>query len=130
MVLMQTRNNLEASSQYEPSFASMGQVDIRAVDVGGVSSAKDDTAAISDQFIRGARLTSLTMPWETPLMRQIFGEQVQGSKLSMPLDWGNVALPSFDSTGSGVEQPAIPPEQPKVFPICQTYHGCSFHSAT
>mgnify|MGYP006897963312 CR=1 FL=1 len=108
----------------------MGQVDISAVDVGGVSSAKDDTAAISDQFIRGARLTSLTMPWETPLMRQIFGEQVQGSKLSMPLDWGNVALPSFDSTGSGVEQPAIPPEQPKVFPICQTYHGCSFHSAT
>lgn len=79
-------NNFEASSQYEPSFASMGQVDISAVDVGGVSSAKDDTAAISDQFIRGARLTSLTMPWETPLMRQIFSEQVQGSKLSMPLD--------------------------------------------
>ena len=30
-------------------------------------------SAISDQFIKGARLTTLTMPWETPLMRNFWG---------------------------------------------------------
>ena len=65
-------------------------------------------SAISDQFIKGARLTTLTMPWETPLMRQIFGEDPQGARLSMPLDWGDPAVPTVGSTGSGIEHPAIP----------------------
>ena len=62
-----------ASSLYEPSSDFLERSNDSAVDVGGFSSARDDTAAISDQFIKGARLTTLTMPWETPLMRQILG---------------------------------------------------------
>ena len=97
-----------ASSLYEPSSDFLERSNDSAVDVGGFSSARDDTAAISDQFIKGARLTTLTMPWETPLMRQIFGEVAQGARLSMPLDWGDSTVPVVDSTGSGIEQPAIP----------------------
>ena len=97
-----------ASSLYEPSSDFLERNNDSAVDVGGFSTARDDTAAISDQFIRGARLTTLTMPWETPLMRQIFGEVTQGARLSMPLDWGDSTVPVVDSTGSGIEQPAIP----------------------
>ncbi|CAL1131406.1 unnamed protein product [Cladocopium goreaui] len=32
----------------------------------------------------------------------------QGARLSMPLDWGDSTVPVVDSTGSGIEQPAIP----------------------
>ena len=48
------------------------------------------------------------MPWETPLMRQIFGEEHPGAKLSMPLDWGHAELPLVDSAESGITQPVIP----------------------
>lgn len=100
----------ESSSQYEPSVAFDNHCDSSKLDVGGVSSSRDDMAAISDQFIRGARVSTLSMPWETPLMQQIFGDPFQSSKLGMPIDWGDSAIPQLDATGSGVLQPAIPSE--------------------
>ena len=97
-----------ASSLYEPSIASAFHETDNVVDVGGKSSFMDDCTAVSDQFIRGARFTAVTMPWETPLMRQIFGEEHPGAKLSMPLDWGHAELPMVDSAESGITQPVIP----------------------
>ena len=79
-------------------------------DLGGSSTFDDDCAAVSDQFIRGARLAGVTMPWETPLMRQIFSEDGQGLgvSLTMPLDWGTSDLLAVGERSSGVGQPPIP----------------------
>ena len=77
-------------------------------DVGGRSSFVDDCAAVSDLYIRGARVTGVTMPWETPLMKQIFGDLGPSVSLSMPLDWGSSDLPSSGVSAGDVEQPLIP----------------------
>ena len=60
----------------------------------------------SDMFIRGAKFSAVTMPWETPLMTsliQIFGDEYPGARLSMPIDWGSTDLP--------VAAPVIPCER-------------------
>ena len=73
-----------SSLQYEPSVAVSENDWTAQADVGGRSSKMDDHAAVTDVFIRGARFTSLVMPWETPLMRQIFSDSPQVPSLSMP----------------------------------------------
>ena len=95
----------DASTIYEPSFAPTIDVEL---DVGGVSSFADDNAAVSDLFIRKARLANITMPWETPLMRGIFGETGPSVNLSMPLDWGTADLPLSGSAEPCSAEPIIP----------------------
>ena len=80
------------SLQYEPSLAHTAD---ETTDVGGNSSFVDDNAAVSDLFIRGARHAGITMPWETPLMRGIFGELGPSVNLNMPLDWGYIRSATF-----------------------------------
>ena len=97
----------EDVSQYEPSFADQPFDNDVIVDVGSASTAFDDVSAVDDQFIRGAKFSAITMPWEIPLMRQIFEPDSIGPSLSMPLDWGSVATPSADAAESGASVPVI-----------------------
>ena len=78
--------------------------------VGGIGSFDDECAGVSDELIRGARLAGIRMPWETPLMTQIFGDDRQRPSipLTMPLDWGTSDMPVAGMDSSGVEQPLIP----------------------
>ena len=103
-VWRQTQFDAE-SLQYEPSLAHTAD---ETADVGGNSSFVDDNAAVSDLFIRGARHAGITMPWETPLMRGIFGELGPSVSLNMPLDWGTSELPLSDLGASNVTEPLIP----------------------
>ena len=96
------------SLEYEPSVAVSENDWKPPADVGGRSSMTDDNAAVTDAFIRGARFTSLVMPWETPLMWQIFSDSLQVPSLSMPLDWGNRDLPVTELTAGGASEPAVP----------------------
>ena len=48
----------DASTTYEPAFAPTTDVEL---DVGGMSSFADDNAAVSDLFIRKARLANITL---------------------------------------------------------------------
>ena len=98
----------EDASQYEPSLGEQVFDDDVIVDVGGHSSVLDDAAAVDDQFIRGAKFSSITMPWETPLMRQIFEPDRVGPALSMPLDWGSTAMPLAAAAETGVNVPVVP----------------------
>ena len=93
------------SLQYELSLAHTAD---ETADVGGNSSFVDDNAAVSDLFIRGARHAGITMPWETPLMRGIFGELGPSVSLNMPLDWGTSGLPLSDLGASNLTEPLIP----------------------
>ena len=95
-------------SLYDPSFAEQSSDDDVIVDVGGTSSTLDDVSAVDDQFIRGAKFSSITMPWETPLMRQIFSPDQVGPSLTMPLDWGSTAMPLAVAAETGVSVPIVP----------------------
>ena len=101
----------DKQSEYEPSVAASCHDTGVPLDVGGRSSFSDDNAAISDMFIRGAKFSAVTMPWETPLMRQIFGDEYPGARLSMPIDWGSTDLPVSEAAGAGVAAPVIPCER-------------------
>lgn len=96
------------STNYEPSVAHTTGVE---VDVGGSSSFADDNAAVSDLFIRRARHAGITMPWETPLMRGIFGDTGPSLNLSMPLDWGTSDVPLADLKDTSVTEPLIPSQR-------------------
>ena len=98
----------ERNSDYEPSVAQSSFGVLPGIDQGGLSSKQDDNAAITDTFIRGAKFSAITMPWETPLMSQIFGDLHPTMRLSMPLDWGNRGLPVLESATAGPSQPAVP----------------------
>ena len=98
------------ATQYEPSIAPSFQLAAETVDVGGVSTVSDDNAFIVDQRIRGARMSGLTLPWETPLMSQIFGSLGPSMNLSMPLDWGSTGLPSTSPMAVEISEPVIPSE--------------------
>ena len=98
----------DMSEQYEPSVAFSSIVTPPERDVGGKSSASDDSSGISDLFIRGAKFSGIKMPWETPLMDQIFGEQHPTLKLSMPIDWGNSDLPASQFVSTGASEPIVP----------------------
>ena len=78
------------------------------VDVGGFSAMADDDAMISDVYIRGSWNTSITIPWETDLMRHIFSDSVPAPSVSMPLNWGSTALPSAAATEDKPAKPQIP----------------------
>ena len=101
----------EWQSEYEPSIAQSVDVTAPGVDVGGVSTKQDDNAAISDTFIRAAKFTGIVMPWETPLMSQVFGNIHPHANLSMPLDWGNMGMPVSESAAAGPSQPAVPSDK-------------------
>lgn len=77
-------------------------------DVGGRSSSDDDNALIGDQYIRSARTSGIAMPWETSLMRSIFGDLAPSASLSMPLDWGAIGIQFEDAQQSKVSEPIIP----------------------
>ena len=98
------------SEQYEPSVAMSNLARAEVPDVGGRSSAADDSAGVSDLFIRGARFSSIRFPWETPLMEQIFGEQHPTMKLSMPIDWGSSDVPLSEPASAGASEPVVPSE--------------------
>ena len=100
-----------AESLYEPSIAQTCSEPAPAVDVGGRSSMDDDRAAISDQFIRGAKFSAITLPWETPLMSQIFGDAHPMMNLSMPINWGSRELPVTESVAVGPSEPVVPSEK-------------------
>ena len=84
----------DRQSEYEPSLASSFHHAGIPVDVGGRSSFRDDCAAVADTFIRGAKFSAVTMPWETPLMRQFFWDEYPGAKLCMPIDRAAQTCPS------------------------------------
>lgn len=74
-------------SDYAPTTPEVQDDDV-IVDLGGTTTVADDDALISDTFVRGVKHTGFTMPWETPLMSQIFGETVSCPSLAMPMNWG------------------------------------------
>ena len=101
------QKGFESASAYEPS------IDVRVAfsaseDVGGKSSFVDDTSAVADHYIRGIQRTGFSMPWETPLMKQIFGDNMARPQLSMPMNWGTADEPLPVSDDVGVSQPLIP----------------------
>eukprot|EP00435_Cladocopium_sp_Y103_P054228 s873_g17.t1 len=98
----------EQTEPYEASVAPSSLFQSHARDVGGASSAADDHAAVTDLFIHGSKFAGLKMPWETPLMQQIFGDEVPSANLSMPMDWGSVSRPVLESVAAGVAEPVIP----------------------
>lgn len=86
------------SSEYAPTTpeAPLEPVDDDViVDLGGLTSTADDDALISDTFVRGVKRAGLVMPWETPLMSQIFGDAIARPSLAMPMEWG---LPPVSAT--------------------------------
>lgn len=98
----------DKSSGYSPSIAS--PLDEPRVDHGGRSSALDDSAHISHLYANRLRNSGIVMPWETPLMQQIFGELEPMPQLGMPIDWGDTRLfPSVESIDgpAGVSEPMV-----------------------
>ena len=67
----------------------------------------DDNAAVSHQYMSGLSRTSVVLPWETPLMKQIFGDDGPSLSLSMPLNWGSIPQP-FASQSPEIDVPEIP----------------------
>ena len=78
------------------------------LDVGGRSSVADDDAAISDMYITGVTHSGFKMPWETPLMKQIFGDDFPKATIHMPMDWGSTDLPNANSSADDPPKRLIP----------------------
>lgn len=96
-------------SDYAPTTPAADPADDDViVDVGGFSSTADDDAFVSDSFIRGAKHVGLTMPWETPLMAQIFGDQSSAHAVAMPLNWGTTELKDWQAQTDVTPAPQIP----------------------
>eukprot|EP00438_Fugacium_kawagutii_P026595 Skav210666 [mRNA] locus=scaffold4862:5744:9377:- [translate_table: standard] len=101
--------------EYTPSFAADvpaldDEDDDVIVDVGGFTTAEDDQAFVTDTYIRGAKHTGVVMPWETPLMSQIFGESTAKPSVSMPLIWTD-SVPPRENADCVEPGPKIPAAQ-------------------
>ena len=95
----------DLSSQYLPSPVEPEEQLHDRFDVGGLSSFQDDNAAVLHVHMSGLSRTGVVLPWETPLMTQIFGDPLPNQSLSMPLNWGHIPEP-FAATIDGPEIPS------------------------
>ena len=95
------------SSQYSASVFGGFDFGNSRPDVGGVSSFQDDNAAVHHVHMSGLSRTGIVLPWETPLMRQIFGDDRPSLGLSMPLNWGQIPDP-FPESSTKLAAPDVP----------------------
>ena len=97
----------ELSTQYSFSAGLAVEHFDRPVDVGGVSSFQDNNNAISHLHAVGVSRAQIVLPWETPLMSQIFGSQGPSLSLNMPANWSELEQP-FGASPMGLGEPDIP----------------------
>ena len=100
-------NLFGAASSVVPSPSPLD--DVVVVDHGGRSSKEDDEALISDLYITGISNNRIVMPWETSMMKPIFGDAVVQPSLSMPLDWGSTVIPRASEGDVSASVTKIPP---------------------
>ena len=71
-----------------------------------MNSFQDDNAAVHHVHMSGLSRAGIVLPWETPLIRQIFGDDRPSLGLSMPVNWGQIPDP-FPESSTKLDAPVF-----------------------